>query len=162
MSSAVVARAIRLRQSSRFAEEPVAFRLVVLGTAPSALNAHRPGEIDYRLSRQSLISEFRKGRIARNEVCDAHPELRRNAAALGMHTERACPICEESALVMVTYVFGPRLPASGRCISKRNELAGINRRAGSFAGYVVEVCTECWWNHLIRSFLLGRGATSGA
>jgi hypothetical protein len=136
--------------------------IVAPGTAPSALGTHRPGEIDYRLARQSLISQFRGGRIARNEVCDAHPELRRNAAALGMPTSRPCPICDETDLVLVTYVFGPRLPSAGRCMSKKNELAAINKRAGSFHGYVVEVCTACWWNHLVRSFLLGRGVTSGA
>ena len=38
-----------------------------------------PGEIDYRLARRSLISEFKKGRLAQHEVCDAHPELRRAA-----------------------------------------------------------------------------------
>ena len=34
-----------------------------------------PGEVDYRLARQHLISEYRKGRLAQHEVCDAHPEL---------------------------------------------------------------------------------------
>jgi len=120
--------------------------------APAALGEQRPGEIDYRLARQSLISQFRGGRLARHEVCDAHPELRRSAKALG-------PICDEPEMVLVTYVFGPRLPAGGRCMSKKNELAAISKRSGTFTGYVVEVCTACWWNHLMRSFLLGRGAT---
>lgn len=114
------------------------------------------GEIDYRLARQTLISQFRGGRIARNEVCDAHPELRRNATNLGIASERPCPICDEEEIVLVTYVFGPRLPASGRCLSTKGELAKINRRSGNFTGYVVEVCTGCWWNHLMRSFPLGR------
>ncbi len=119
----------------------------------------RPGEVDYRLARQSLISEYRKGRIARNEVCDAHPELRRNAAACGVPTTRPCPICEGSDLVLVTYLFGTRLPAAGRCVSKRGELAGFAKRAGTFTTYVVEVCPECWWNHLVRSFPIGRAAS---
>lgn len=110
------------------------------------------GEVDYRLARQALISEYRGGRIARNEVCDAHPELRRNATSLGLETERPCPICDASDMVLVTYVFGPRLPKSGRCLSTRGELAAIARRRGDFTGYVVEVCTSCWWNHLMRSF----------
>jgi hypothetical protein len=127
--------------------------------APAALGEQRPGEIDYRLARQSLISQFRGGRLARHEVCDAHPELRRSAKALGMPASRPCPICDEPEMVLVTYVFGPRLPAGGRCMSKKNELVAIAKRSGTFTGYVVEVCTACWWNHLMRSFLLGRGAT---
>lgn len=44
-------------------------------------------------------------------------------------------------------------------MSKKNELAAIAKRSGTFTGYVVEVCTSCWWNHLMRSFLIGRGVT---
>ena len=135
---------------------------MALGIAPSALGARRPGEIDYRLARQMQISEYHKGRIARNEVCDAHPELRRNASALGMPTSRPCPICADTDLVLVTYVFGPRLPAAGRCISKKTELAAVAKRSGTFTAYVVEVCTGCWWNHLVRSFLLGRSTRRAA
>jgi hypothetical protein len=119
-------------------------------TIPARFNGS--GEIDYRLARQALIAQYRAGRIARNEVCDAHPELRRNAAELGLASERPCPICGADDIVLVTYVFGTRLPASGRCLSSRGELAKIARRRGTFTGYVVEVCTECWWNHLMRSF----------
>lgn len=115
-----------------------------------------PGEIDYRLARQAMVSEFRKGRLARHEVCDAHPELRRAAAQLGEPTSVTCPICEEARLVLVSYVFGPRLPAHGRCISTKSELTVISKRSGTFACYVVEVCPDCHWNHLARTFLLGR------
>lgn len=114
------------------------------------------GEIDYRLARQSIINQYRGGRLARHEVCDAHPELRRNATNLGLATDRPCPICEATEMVMVTYVFGPRLPASGRCLSTKGELGKLARRSGNFTGYVVEVCRACWWNHLMRSFSLGR------
>lgn len=110
------------------------------------------GEIDYRLARHALVSEFRKGRLARHEVCDAHPELRRVAAEHGSPTSQTCPICEEHPLVLVTFVFGPRLPAHGRCLTQRGELAKITRASGTFGCYVVEVCTGCWWNHLARSF----------
>ena len=76
-----------------------------------------------------------------------------------MPVSRPCPICDEADLVLVTYVFGPRLPAGGRCMSKKNELAAVAKRSGTFTGYVVEVCISCWWNHLMRSFLIGRGVT---
>ncbi|CAN5541929.1 hypothetical protein BH20ACT2_BH20ACT2_26090 [soil metagenome] len=121
-----------------------------------------PGEIDYRLARHALISEFRKGRIARHEVCDAHPELRRAASQCGEPTSQTCPICEDGKVVLVSYVFGPRLPSHGRCVTAKGELAKLARRPGQFTCYVVEVCPGCAWNHLARTFLLspGRASTS--
>lgn len=113
-----------------------------------------PGEVDYRLARQALISEYRKGRLARQDICDAHPELRRAAREVGEPSERLCPICEESNLVLVSYVFGPRLPAHGRCVTSKTELRSFVKRSGEFACYVVEVCPGCSWNHLARSFVL--------
>ena len=57
-------------------------------------------------------------------------------------------------MVLVSYVFGPRLPSHGRCITSREELARLAKRSGSFSCYVVEVCPGCSWNHLARTFLL--------
>lgn len=112
------------------------------------------GEIDYRLARHSVISEFRKGRLAKHEICDAHPELRRAAREVGEQTSQPCPICEDGNVVLVSYVFGPRLPAHGRCVTTKAELRALARRSGNFACYVVEVCPQCSWNHLARTFLL--------
>lgn len=113
-----------------------------------------PGEIDYRLTRRNLISEYRKGRLAQHEVCDAHPELMRAAREIADPSAEPCPICEQANLVLVTYVFGPKLPAHGRCITSKAELRALARRPGEHAAYVVEVCPECGWNHLARAFLL--------
>jgi hypothetical protein len=113
-----------------------------------------PGEIDYRLARQSLISEFKKGRIDRQEVCDAQSELMRAARNVGEASARMCPICEDAHVVLVTYVFGPRMPASGRCVTTKAELQALSRGGGDLAAYVVEVCPACKWNHLARTFLI--------
>ncbi len=113
------------------------------------------GVVDHRLARRFLISEYRKGRLARHQVCDAHPELVRAAREVGEETSMTCPICEDDKLVLVTYVFGPRLPAFGRCITKKGELAQLNRRPDQLTAYVVEVCPSCSWNHLLRVLPLG-------
>ena len=128
-----------------------------MGFRPSAIGGFGGlGAVDYRLARQSVLSELRKGRLARNDVCDAHPELVRAARECGDPTSLTCPVCAETNVVLVSYVFGPKLPAFGRCITSRRELTAFARRAGDFACYVVEVCPECAWNHLTRTFALGR------
>ena len=129
---------------------------------PGALRGDRSspaGVVDHRLARKALITEFRKGRLARHQVCDAHPELLRAARGVGQPTRSTCPICEDDKLVLVTYVFGPRLPAHGRCVSGMGELQQLNRRAESYAAYVVEVCPGCSWHHLLRVLPIG-GRTS--
>lgn len=113
------------------------------------------GQVDFRLARNAVLSEFRKGRLGRNEVCDAHPELLRAARNIGRDTQDRCPICEHVDLVQVWYAFGPGLPPSGQTIASDNELSRLSRRARDIACYVVEVCPGCAWNHLVRTFPLG-------
>jgi hypothetical protein len=113
------------------------------------------GTVDHRLARRFLISEYRKGRLARHQVCDAHPELVRAARNVGRPVVTICPICADSNLVHVTYVFGSRLPAHGRCVTSAAEMAKLDRRADPLTAYVVEVCAECSWHHLIRTVPVG-------
>lgn len=119
-----------------------------------AAGSDLPGEIDYRLARQSIIQAFRKGRVARHEVCDAHPELVRAARNVGEESSQACPICEDTNVVFVSYVFGPRMPPQGKCVTTKAELTKLRRAEGELACYVVEVCPKCSWNHLVRTFLV--------
>jgi hypothetical protein len=122
--------------------------------SPRSVRGAGSGDIDHRLARHAVLAEFRKGRIARHEVCDAHPELVRAARECGDETSITCPVCEEVHVVLVTYVFGPRLPAFGRCITSRREITALAKRSGEYTAYVVEVCPNCSWNHLARTFLL--------
>jgi hypothetical protein len=113
------------------------------------------GHIDYRLARRHLVNEYKRGRLSRRDLCDAHPELMRAAHNMGEATMEACPICEDEDLVLVSFVFGPRLPAHGRCVGSREELVKLaSRSGGERVCYVVEVCPGCSWNHLVRTFAL--------
>ena len=107
------------------------------------------GIVDHRLSRRALINEYRRGRLRRDQVCDAHPELLRAARNFGDATTVQCPICQVSNVVLVTYVFGPRLPKHGRCITRPDELDQYRRP--QHTAYVVEACHQCGWHHLLRS-----------
>jgi len=124
------------------------------------------GMIDHRLTRRALINEFRRGRMRREQLCDAHPDLVRAAKNFGDATSVKCPICAQNNVGLVTYVFGPRLPSHGRCITKPHELEEFRQlaqrteqqRVGAdqglaitYTAYVVECCTSCRWHHLLRS-----------
>jgi hypothetical protein len=113
------------------------------------------GVIDHRLERRALINQFRVGRLRRDQVCDAHPELIRAATNVGTRTTMTCPICEEQELRLVTYVFGPRLPPHGRCVSTAKEMAALNRRPDELSAYIVEACIDCHWHHLLRVLPVG-------
>jgi Family of unknown function (DUF5318) len=115
------------------------------------------GRVEYQLARNAVVREFHRGRLSRLDVCDAHPELLRAARNLGRNLLEPCPICDEESLVDVTYVFGSRLPSGGRCVSSPTELARYRRRKDPVVCYVVEVCTGCSWNHLLRMFPAGAG-----
>lgn len=106
--------------------------------------------VDHRLARRMLINQVRLGRLRRDEVCDAHPELIRAAANVGTPTSADCPICEQAKLRIVTYVFGHRLPPHGRCVSTAKELRRLSLTPGGATAYVVEACIECRWHHLLR------------
>ena len=127
---------------------------------PPASNANSEGHVDYRLARASVLADYRAGVLAPSEVCDAHPELVRAAREVGRPVQGDCPICQRHRLVHVTYVFGPRLPKHGRCISLRGELARLAKRPGTHVAYAVEVCQACSWNHLVRRSTLDSPADS--
>lgn len=117
------------------------------------------GQIDYTLQRRAVLREFRRGLKSRLDICDAHPELMRAARYVGTDTERECPVCEGAHLRLVSYVYGDALRrhrANGRCITTARELEQLETKVDEFTCYEVEVCPECSWNYLSRSYLLGR------
>lgn len=120
------------------------------GFTAGALRGLGRGVVDHRLTRRHLINEYRRGRLRKDQVCDAHPELIRAARNLGAESRTTCPICQAAKLKLVTYVFGSRLPSHGRCVSTAKEMATLNQRADDLTAYVVEACVECHWHHLLR------------
>lgn len=122
------------------------------------LEATQPrGLVDYALQRRSVLAELPKSMHVRDENCDADPYLLKAAKFHGEATERSCPVCEEAHLVELQYVFGEELgPFSGRLKSSA-ELYAMAIDHGEFRVYVVEVCKDCGWNFLVRSFQLGDG-----
>lgn len=113
--------------------------------------------VDYRMARRAVLRDLRRGFVSRVDVCDAHPELMRAARFIGEELNEVCPICEADGLRVVFYTYGKELKGreNGR-VRRREDLTMLRERYGEFACYVVEVCTECSWNHLVRSFVAGQ------
>lgn len=113
-----------------------------------------PGEasVEYRLLRDAKAKAVRTGRLAREDVCDAHPELVRAGTNIGRSTGEDCPVCEQSTTVEVTYVFGAKLPAGGTCPTNQAELRRLLKREEPVQAYTVEVCTACRFHHLLRRY----------
>jgi hypothetical protein len=120
------------------------------------------GVVSYRLARERQVNAFKEGLKSRAEVCDAQPELRRVAHHHGVALGDECPICEGQELVLVTFAFGPGLPNGGRVISQLRDVRGLRARGKPSDCYRIEVCQNCWWNHLMESFSVdgGQPATS--
>jgi hypothetical protein len=108
------------------------------------------GVVDHQLARRSLINEVKKGRISRDSVCDAHPELIRAAKNIGEPSKTVCPICEVVNVALVTYVFGHGLPKNGKVLLDRRDVEKLQRTPYDYAAYVVEACPSCRWHHLLR------------
>src|SRR5689334_2939308 len=129
IGSSITTRRTEVKQGSR---EWLTFDAVT-SFGPESLQRSPVGEgaghIDYRLARRHLVNEFKRGRLSRRDLCDAHPELLRAARHMGEVTTELCPICEDDDLVLVSFVFGPRLPAHGRCVGSREELAKLASRS---------------------------------
>lgn len=111
--------------------------------------------VDYALQRRAVLADIRSGRTSLAEACDAHPYLLLAARHYGEAAPVACAVCEKRHLRHVHYVYGDALGKSAGQAKSRGELAELARRFEEFDVYVVEVCPDCGWNHLIRSFVLG-------
>ena len=86
------------------------------------------------------------------DVCDAQPELLRAANNCGQPTQEDCPICAESKVVLVSYVFGSRLPASGRSSPPRASWRNCPGPARTWPVMWSRCAPLCSWNHLARTF----------
>ena len=98
------------------------------------------GNVDYRLARASVLRQYEAGEVSLADICDIHPELRRAAINVAEPIDEVCPVCDDADLRLVSYLYGPLLPKSGRCISLTAENERIDQRNGEFTQNVVQVC----------------------
>ncbi len=116
------------------------------------------GTVDYALARRAVLTALTTGRASPEEACDAGVYLRRAARYHGEPTGIDCPVCRREQLVNVTYTYGDCFQAhvNGRA-RPSTDLPAMAREFDEFRVYVVEVCQDCGWNHLVQSYVLGTG-----
>jgi len=119
----------------------------------------RRDSVDFSLKRRATLIAYFKGTVATTDICDADPYLRLAAKHHGEVTHRPCPICRKESMVLLHYAFGDQLGQYSGRIKSTSELDEMQSEYGEFRVYVVEVCKECHWHHLINSFKLGDGIT---
>jgi hypothetical protein len=112
--------------------------------------------IDYALQRRALLGDVASGRRTRAEACDAHPHLLLAAKHYGVPGPAPCPVCAKKRQQFVHFVYGTALGKTSGQAKSPTELSQLAAVHSEFDVYVVEVCPDCGWNHLIRSFVLGR------
>jgi hypothetical protein len=121
-------------------------------------NPAKPREvIDYGLQRRAALTQVARGRMYREEICDADPNLRKTSRWHGIVTNRFCAVCKIEKLREISYVFSKELgPFSGR-IKKPQEITEMASNFGQIRVFVVEICELCGWNHLHSSYVVGDG-----
>jgi hypothetical protein len=132
--------------------------LTAMAAARPVLELRARAVVDYSLARRSTLAELAAGRLDRREVCDAQTYLVRAARYHGQRGEGVCPGCGGAGLAHVSYTFGDcfRSDTNGRARHTR-ELLALADEVDEFTAYVVEVCADCRWNHLLASYVLGTG-----
>ena len=110
--------------------------------------------IDYSLDKRATLLGVFRGQI---DACDADPYLLRAAKFHGIRADRNCPVCKKNNLVELRYTFGDQLGQYSGRIKTVDELSEMENEFGEFRVYLVEVCRDCHWNHLVNSFVLGDG-----
>ncbi len=117
----------------------------------------RRGVIDYALQRRATLVSLFTGLATPTDCCDADPYLLRAAKHHGEPAEIDCPVCRRCRLTLLRYTFGDQLGQYSGRIKAPKELEQMAAEHGEFTVYVVEVCVECGWNHLVESYVLGDG-----
>lgn len=113
--------------------------------------------MNYSLQRRAVLQSLLRGATSRTEVCDAHPYLLRAAKFHGEPVARACPVCRHCALALLRYAYSDELGQYSGRLRTAEEVITLAGDYGHVHVYVVEVCRDCAWNHLLASYVVGDG-----
>jgi hypothetical protein len=125
--------------------------------APAEQEPSRRSVVDYALRRRLTLTGLAAGTVAREDACDAHPELLNAARFHGEPAGRRCPVCRRQDLTLTRWLYGAELGASSGCSAYPGEVAHVAAAFAEVRVWVVEVCDGCSWNHLTESYVVGHG-----
>ncbi|MDR1833714.1 MAG: DUF5318 domain-containing protein [Propionibacteriaceae bacterium] len=116
-------------------------------------------EVDFSLQRRHRLQATfgRQRSLTPSDICDADPMLIRAALHHGERANADCPVCSNERMVNLNYVFGDQLGQYSGRIKSTEDLKDMQAEYGEFKVCVVEVCTDCGWNHMTSSYVLGDG-----
>jgi len=104
----------------------------------------RPGRIEYRLMRESIVKDYRRGRLGRLEVATPNPNCcgsRRTSG--GRQTPSAPSVSKNSSSTSCSPSSRPS--PGGLPMTDLGSLSKATRKSSELACYLVEVCTGCSW-----------------
>lgn len=129
-----------------------------MGGARALIEQRARAVVDYSLARRATLRGLAAGRLTSHDVCDAQAYLVRAARYHGHVGDDPCPVCGAIGLARVNYTYGDcwRADVNGRARPDR-ELLALADEVTEFTVYLVEVCPDCRWNHLLASYVLGTG-----
>ena len=108
--------------------------------------------VSHKLSRLRLLKNYRAGLVPAERVRDADFLLVTAAKFHGYPASLPCPVCERTdSLYLVYWVYGEELKGRAGSARSREEMERFAEAGLSFTVHEVEVCTECRWNHLLRT-----------
>lgn len=114
-------------------------------------------QVDHSINRRRALSQLFLTATGASDALDPHPDLVRAAKHHGVSAAQPCPWCRSRELVHLRYVYSDELgPFSGRLKTER-ELDQMAHQFGFLDVYLVEVCVDCGWNHLLVTYTLGDG-----
>ena len=142
--------------SSAAAGPPIPIPSLPMSFRPEAIRGANSsgGVVDYRLTREAVVREYRKGRLAPRRLRRS-PRAATGGRRRGRFHQRAVPhLRGRGRRARDLRLRAPPCPRAGAATTAR-ELARLTRGSVPVSCYVVEVCPACAWNHLTRVFQVG-------
>lgn len=106
-------------------------------------------EVSHEWQRRSTVRSLMQGQLLIDEVCDADFLLRAAAEHHGRDAARPCPVCGK-AMREVKWVYSEKLGRRTGTARGDEEIERLVAEVGPLTVHLVEVCTHCKWNHLLK------------
>lgn len=113
--------------------------------------------VDYTMRKRSALGKLVLTATGASDNLDPHPDLLRAAKYHAEPHPGACPWCKTDEIVMLRFTWGDELGDYSGRLKTVGEIATMAFEHGSFRVDEVEVCRQCHWHYLLRSYVLGDG-----